>query len=377
MKRFITILLLLILHFSSGTLMLLAQEKNKLPLKDSLDGALDLSYFLASVYGFIPFAMPVTEPALGYGVAGGPIFFHRDLEALKRGDPAPPSLSFGGGMYTGNGSWALAAGHSGVWKNDRIRYLGAAIYGSFNLTYYPATRPFEFKFNLTTFSLVQQIAFRFGEIKLFGGLRYQYSGTKVEFQGNLDIPGIDPWEVKTDLGGLGPVLFLDYRDNSFTPNKGVFVKMGYSHFAPWLGGDVTYNTTSIYGIWYTHPLHWLVTGLRAEFQNSWGEIPFFAKPFVNLRGIPAMRFQDFYTLTFETEERFDLTSRWSLTAFAGLAKAFNPENSFHDYDWVYNYGAGFRYKLARLFGLYSGVDFAWGPDSWGFYITFGHAWNRL
>lgn len=102
-------------------------EKLKIPLMDSLDGAVDLSYFLASVNGFLPFAIPVTEPAVGYGVAGGPIFIHRDLEALKRGDPVPPSLSFIGGLNTGNGTWGVGGGHSGVWKNDRIRYVGAAM----------------------------------------------------------------------------------------------------------------------------------------------------------------------------------------------------------------------------------------------------------
>ena len=155
------------------------------------------------------------------------------------------------------------------------------------------------------------------------------------------------------------------------------MKGNLTHFAPWLGGDVTFNTAELYGLWFANPTSWLVTGVRAEFQNSWGDIPFFSKPFVNLRGIPAMRFQDFYTVTLETEERFDLTPRWSLTAFGGVAKAFNPEYAFNNYEWAYNYGGGFRYKIARLFDLYSGVDFAWGPDSWGFYIVFGHVWNRM
>jgi len=377
MKHFTLTILIASLLVSADLSPLLAQEKQKVPFKDSLDGALDMSYFLASFYGFLPFAMPVTEPAVGYGVAGGPIFIHRDMEVLKRGDPAPPSLSFIGGLYTQNGTWGVGGGHSGVWKKDRIRYVGAAFYGSVNLTYYPSLIPQEFEFNLTTFFFLQQIAFRLGKIKLYGGLRYQFAGTKVTFDRILDIPGLDPWEFKNNLAGAGPILFMDYRDNTFTPNKGVYIKGGYTHFAPWLGGDLTYNTFSFYGIWYTNPLSWLVTGLRAEFQNSWGDIPFFAKPYVNLRGIPAMRYLDYYTLTFETEERFDLTKRWSLTAFAGLAKAFNPEHDFEDYDWAYNYGAGFRYKIARLFDLYTGVDFAWGPDSWGFYIIFGHAWNKL
>ncbi|MEN8228450.1 MAG: hypothetical protein ABFS38_09875 [Bacteroidota bacterium] len=371
------LLLLFVSSFTCYQSQLYSQTDDKIPFKDSVDGAVDLSYFLASVYGFLPFVMPVTEPAVGYGVAGGPIFIHRDIEALKKGEPSPPSLSMVGGMYTQNGSWGLVGGHSGVWKNDHIRYVGGAYYGSLNLTYYPSRFTGEFGFNLQTAGLIQQIAFRLGHVKLFGGIRYKFSSTKVTFDRILEIPDVDPWEYKNRLGGLGPVLFLDYRDNTFTPNKGVFLKGAYAHYAPWLGGDITFNMSSLFGLWFANPTSWMTTGLRAEFQNSSGDIPFFVKPFVNLRGIPAMRFQDYSTLTFETEERFDLTPRWSLTAFAGLAKAFNPEDEFKEIDWAYNYGAGFRYKIARLFGLYSGVDFAWGPDSWGFYIIFGHAWNRL
>jgi hypothetical protein len=84
-----------------------AQEKQKIPFRDSLDGAVDFSSFLASAYGFIPFMMPITEPALGYGLAGGPIFIHRDIAALNRGEPSPPGMSVAGGMYTENGSWGV------------------------------------------------------------------------------------------------------------------------------------------------------------------------------------------------------------------------------------------------------------------------------
>lgn len=102
-RLFQTISLALLLGI--GSLNIQAQDKQKIPLRDSLDGALDVSYFLASLYGFLPFAMPVTEPAVGYGVAGGLIFIHRDIETLKRGDPAPPSLLFVGGLYTENETW--------------------------------------------------------------------------------------------------------------------------------------------------------------------------------------------------------------------------------------------------------------------------------
>ncbi len=354
------------------------QEKQRIPLKDSLDGAFDLSYFMASAYGFLPFLMPITEPAVGYGAAGGPIFIHRDMEALKSGEPSPPGLTMVGGMYTENGTWGLVGLHSGVWKKDHIRYLGGIFYASANLTYYPPKLPgLDINFTLKASGIMQQIAFRMGDIKLFGGLSYRFINTRVSLT-KPPLEGIiEPWEYVNKLGLGGPVLFVDYRDNSFTPSKGTYAKASYSHSAPWLGSDVTFDMSQIYATWFTHPTSWLVTGLRGDFQSSWGDIPFFSKPFVNLRGIPAMRYQNFNVLTFETEERFDLTPRWSLTAFGGVAKAFNMETSFNDFDWVYNYGAGFRYKIARLFGIYSGVDFGFGPEgSWAFYVVFGHAWNR-
>lgn len=378
MKRIALACFCSVILLASFSNILQAQEKQRVPLKDSLDGALDLSYFLATFYGFIPFVMPITEPAVGYGAAGGPIFFHRDLEAMKKGDPSPPSITAVGGMYTESNTWGILGAHTGVWKEDRIRYAGLLFYTSANLSYYPPRLERSFDFNIKAWGTLQQIAFRLGSIKLYAGLRYQFTSTKVLFDIAPDIDLIEPWEFDVRLGGAGPLLFLDYRDNTFTPNKGYYVKAAYNYFAPWLGGSTTYNYSQMYGLWFTNPTKWLVTGLRIEYQASWGDIPFFSKPFVNLRGIPAMRYQDFQTLVFETEERFDLTKRWSLLAFVGAAKAFDPkEKNFSEYSWVYNYGTGFRYKIARLLGMYTGVDFGWGPDSWAFYIVMGHNWSRL
>ena len=39
-------------------------------------------------------------------------------------------------------------------------------------------------------------------------------------------------------------------------------------------------------------------------------------------------------------------------------------------------GTGFRYELARKYGLHMGVDVAFGPDGPVFYIQFGSAWAR-
>jgi hypothetical protein len=45
-------------------------------------------------------------------------------------------------------------------------------------------------------------------------------------------------------------------------------------------------------------------------------------------------------------------------------------------DLAWSAGGGFRYLLARLFGLKMGIDVARGPEDWAFYVVFGSAWLR-
>ena len=63
-------------------------------------------------------------------------------------------------------------------------------------------------------------------------------------------------------------------------------------------------------------------------------------------------------------------------AFGGLAKAFNGFDDFGESDLAYNIGTGYRYLIARKFGLRMGMDVAFGPDDWGYYIIFGSNWLR-
>lgn len=115
--------------------------------KDPDDGQLDMGDWLINKHGFLPVPIIVTEPAVGYGGGVALAFFHRKEEDLwiegkpdKDGNKTrklnPPSLSAIGGAYTENGTWAIAGGHRGIWKEDTWRYTGALAYFSANLTYY-------------------------------------------------------------------------------------------------------------------------------------------------------------------------------------------------------------------------------------------------
>lgn len=63
-------------------------------------------------------------------------------------------------------------------------------------------------------------------------------------------------------------------------------------------------------------------------------------------------------------------------AFSGTGKAFDEWNEFGDSKWITSFGTGFRYLLARKFGLRVGIDLAKGPDTWAYYIVFGSNWRK-
>jgi hypothetical protein len=107
-----------------------------------------------------------------------------------------------------------------------------------------------------------------------------------------------------------------------------------------------------------------------------GNLPAFNNPFLIMRGIPIMRYQGRQTLIFETEERFDISPRWSMVGFVGTGRTFSDSEYMEDNTWHTAGGVGFRYLVARMFKLRMGVDIAVGPDQFAYYIVFGHYWNR-
>ena len=79
----------------------------------------------------------------------------------------------------------------------------------------------------------------------------------------------------------------------------------------------------------------------------------------------------------ETQWDFKVYKRWSLDVFTGTGKAFTSFSEFGPATWVYNYGVGFRYEIARALGIHAGLDFAWSNNGeFAFYVIFGSAWNK-
>ena len=341
------------------------------PFIDPTDGAFDVDRFLASRYGFVPLAAPVTEPAVGLGLAGGLIFLHGKLggEEDAEGRRVPPSVSAAIGMYTSNGSWAAGGGHLGHWHEGAVRYVGGAAYTSLRLSAWdPAGQ--QVRFTLEAVPVVQEVSFRLGGSELFAGARYTFIGSRVKADGG-SLASLDAGDLETVLSGLGPVLRWDGRDSIFSPSRGVRAEVGATWYAGWLGSDREGWRASVKEVAYAPLAPWLVGALRLDLQLSGGDLPFWFRPFVVLRGIPMLRYQGRHVAVAETEERIDFTPRWSAVVFGGVGVAAAvPQPTL-----AWNVGTGFRYLVARQFGVRMGLDVARGPEQWAGYVIFGNGWN--
>ncbi|MCK5679090.1 MAG: hypothetical protein KAH72_11530, partial [Flavobacteriaceae bacterium] len=72
----------------------------------------------------LPIAVPITEPAVGYGLIGGALLFLPKNDSLQKTD-----IIAGAAGITTNGTWFAGGGYLGFWKNDKIRYTGFSGYG--------------------------------------------------------------------------------------------------------------------------------------------------------------------------------------------------------------------------------------------------------
>ncbi len=205
------------------------------------DGALDMSEFLNSTTGFLPVPIIITEPAVGLGGGIALAYFHkRKGEQGDRPKGLSPTVSFGAGAYTSNGTWMVGGGHQGSYKDDRWRYLGALAYVSANLTFYGGgilPRENEYEFNMKGFFTIQELLYRVKkETPFFIGLNYIYFNNTISFETGLDIPELERLEVETSIGGINTAFLYDGRNNSLTPTKGFYSMMEIGAFNEALGG---------------------------------------------------------------------------------------------------------------------------------------------
>ncbi len=363
--KFLKLLFIIVLFICNVGLTYSQNKTSK--LRDSTDNAFDLSHLLLKQKGVLPLVIPITEPAVGYGAVVAGVFFVPSKKPKKQADIIAAAVGL-----TSNGTWLTGAGYIGFWKKDKIRYRGIVGYGKITLDYYVVNKPYNI--DLNSFFFLQQVNFRLGKSDFFIGLKYQLANITIPIFKDSEI--VDPIDLESDNSGISVIAEFDNLNNFLSPTKGVRVHLSYDQFLEVLGSTRDWGKINFFThIYYPVNKLW-VPALRLESTLATGHPPFYAKPFVYLRGVPALRYQGDFILLAETEQLFNIRPRWGVLGFTGIGTAFNSIEDMKSDGIVWNTGVGFRYLLARALGLKAGIDIARGPEDWAFYIVVGTAWLK-
>jgi len=359
---------------------------------DPEDGKLDLSDWLLKHKGFLPVGEIITEPAVGYGLGLGVLFFHESIGDKIEEMPtetqeekvdgkykrlAPPSISGIFGLKTENDTWGAGGFHFGSWKKDHLRYSGGIGKMSVNLTFYGKGEDSILEngidYNLDGWGIFQKLLFRMADSDVFLGAKLTYFDAKSSFDLSRTPIEVEEWELNFKNVGLGVVIEYDSRDNIFEPNEGVNLGISAMFYnGEGIGGNIReYQITEAINRWYYPVLSNLIMGWRVQADLSTGRVPFYDLPAIDLRGIPYGRYQGSHVLETELEVRYQFNERWGLIPFVGVGSTADKLNKFDNSEARWAGGVGIRYLLARKMRLTYGLDVGRGPEEWAIYFQVG------
>jgi len=348
--------------------------------RDPEDGQIDLSSFLAKPRAFLPVPIIVTEPAVGYGGGVAGMFVRPRKDAGEAGF-ARPNVSIAGGIATENGTWAGFAGDSSHWMGERVQTLAAVGGGELNLDFYglgnnsaSLDQPVSYKLDFAL-TLVQANWKPRDKSPWSIGMRYIYSQVEPSLDGDPLIPGlIDKIDMK--ISAPAAVLEYDSRNNLFTPTRGIFAETIYLASRDELGATEEFERAQQVIMGWLALGDKVTLGLRGDYQWSSDGTPFFLRPYIKLRGVEAMRYQGDEMASAEAEARWQVHGRWSLVGAAGYGNARTENDFFSSSTEVWSGAVGFRYELARKFGMHAGLDVGFSEGTTAVYIQIGNAWFR-
>jgi hypothetical protein len=347
------------------------------PAATEQDGWPDGSSFLDQTYGFLPVVSPITEPAVGYGAAGGLMFLSKSFGDAAAG-LGRPNITFVGGMGTASRSWGVFGADVRYWLADHVQTLFAAIYGSLNLDFYgigktDALKDHPLHYNLNPRGGLAQAKYRFGETNFWAGLNTRFMSTAVSFDAPQSTPELPDFDRTTNLGGVTALAVFDSRSNVFTPIRGTYAEVNAGAFG---AGAGAFGRAELLALQFFPLPFRLYLGLRGQFRTTFGPAPFYFRPYVALRGVAQMRFQGEEVAQLEAELRWQFWKRLSLVGFGGGGGAWTKFERFDSAQGVGAGGGGMRYEVARKYGIHAGVDVAASRDTVAFYIQVGSAWAR-
>ena len=346
---------------------------------DPEDSMLDMSQYLQdNPYGFLPVPLVITEPAVGFGGGLFGLFLHGKGTREGENHIPPPMTAFGGGG-TQNGTWFVGGGHRHSWNHDHIRYLVMLGYADINLDIYSGdVAGFSQNRSISTrtkgYGGLQKLLFRVGDSPVFVGASQVYAKTDI----STDSPLVNRvWQrvlgQQSTSSALGVVAEYDTTNNFFYPKKGLSLQGEYRFYRSMLGGDYQYNQFSLNGKYFIPLSRTLTLAFAGDYQSLTHHdrhLTPMARPYIALRGIASYRYQGDYVSTVQTQLAWEFQPRWILQGFVGIGSAADEAHGLWEQTET-AWGTGFRYLIARQYGLHTGIDVAFSEHQQAVYFNVG------
>jgi len=307
--------------------------------------------------------------------------FVRPRKAAGSEGYARPNMSVVGGIATENDTWMAFGADSSHWFGDRLQTLAAAGVGELHLDFYGLGDASDSLDDPISYELDVSLGMVQGNWKPKAkspwslGLRYVYSKVEPKLEDQAQFPGLVD-QIDIEISAPAFILEYDSRDNLFTPTRGIYAESLYMLSRESLGASQDFERfQQVLMGWIPLGKDWTL-GMRGDYQWASDGTPFFLRPYIKLRGVAAMRYQGDEMASAEVEARWQFHGRWSLVGATGYGSAHTERDLYSATRDVWSGAVGFRYQLARLFGMHAGVDVGVSDGETAIYLQVGNAWFR-
>lgn len=321
--------------------------------------------------GFIALPIPMSNPTLGTGVQLVGLYMH----AKEPDSKAHNDTSGIVGMYTSTKSWLVGAFHDGALKDDSVRYTGGIFHGDLKLKYYgdgndPIFADDPLKYDMTMSGVMLRALFQIAGSDWYIGPQYNYMQTDISFR---EFNDFWPETEQVKSGGLGAVIHYDTRDDNYYPTQGWYTQFSYMDYGQNWGGDGDYNIGKLSTSNYWSVRNDLVVASKLTAMTSGGDVPFYEKPTLQMRGFNHGRYRNDNIVQAQLEGRWTFMQRFGAVAFLGLGKTAEAEQDILSQSTVVTKGIGLRWQPVEQKKMNIRIDLARGPEESTLHLSVGEA----
>ena len=180
-----------------------------------------------------------------------------------------------------------------------------------------------------------------------------------------------------NTSGIGLIFLMDHRNQVNYPSKGFIAESGFTVDQPLWGSDFHFVKFNLDFARYMKLYKSLIMAAGFSLQMSSNGVPFHQMSTLGgsrrLRGYYDGRFRDQHGILSQIEFRVPLFYRFKLALFGGVGTTWSRHSRWDELYTIYNYGLGLRILFDKDAQQHLRLDYGWGIQSKGFYLTVSEA----